>query len=144
VAAHKARLDTREQALQEAILHGPPPLGPGAPAADRLAAVRPRTVVLLSIMAGLGTGPIMANLLHRAAAAIGLRRSHMSGAPDGQAWNPTGWWWCMDHERPENPPDVPGYRRLGPYTSAADAANWRERLDRRNEEWDRDDTDDRR
>jgi AcrR family transcriptional regulator len=33
-----ALLDARETALQEAILHGPPPLGPGAPAAHRLAA----------------------------------------------------------------------------------------------------------
>ncbi|OHV33923.1 MULTISPECIES: TetR/AcrR family transcriptional regulator [Pseudofrankia] len=33
-----ALLDTREQVLQEAILHGPPPLGPGAPPADRLTA----------------------------------------------------------------------------------------------------------
>ncbi|MFI6909570.1 TetR/AcrR family transcriptional regulator [Nonomuraea sp. NPDC050394] len=33
-----ALLDRREQELQERILSGPPPLGPGAPAADRLAA----------------------------------------------------------------------------------------------------------
>ncbi|MFI1380822.1 TetR/AcrR family transcriptional regulator [Embleya sp. NPDC020886] len=33
-----ALLDTRERVLQEAILHGPPPLGPGAPAAERLPA----------------------------------------------------------------------------------------------------------
>ncbi|WP_412538364.1 helix-turn-helix domain-containing protein [Longispora sp. K20-0274] len=33
-----ALLDARERDLQEAILGGPPPLGPGAPAADRLAA----------------------------------------------------------------------------------------------------------
>ncbi|MBA8948812.1 TetR/AcrR family transcriptional regulator [Actinomadura namibiensis] len=33
-----ALLDARERVLQEAILSGPPPLGPGAPAADRLAA----------------------------------------------------------------------------------------------------------
>lgn len=33
-----ALLDARERVLQEAILHGPPPLGPGAPARDRLAA----------------------------------------------------------------------------------------------------------
>ncbi|SDI47000.1 DNA-binding transcriptional regulator, AcrR family [Actinokineospora alba] len=33
-----ALLDAREQVLQEAILSGPAPLGPGAPAADRLAA----------------------------------------------------------------------------------------------------------
>lgn len=33
-----ALLDTRERTLQEAILHGPPPLGPGAPPAERLTA----------------------------------------------------------------------------------------------------------
>ncbi len=33
-----ALLDEREQALQQAILTGPPPLGPGAPAAQRLSA----------------------------------------------------------------------------------------------------------
>src|SRR5882757_143300 len=33
-----ALLDSREQALQGPILSGPPPLGPGAPAADRLRA----------------------------------------------------------------------------------------------------------
>ncbi|MFF4102678.1 TetR/AcrR family transcriptional regulator [Streptomyces sp. NPDC001903] len=31
-----ALLDARERVLQEAILHGPPPLGPGAPADERL------------------------------------------------------------------------------------------------------------
>ncbi|MBG0829200.1 TetR/AcrR family transcriptional regulator [Planomonospora sp. ID67723] len=33
-----ALLDERERELQEAILSGPPPLGPGAPAVERLAA----------------------------------------------------------------------------------------------------------
>jgi AcrR family transcriptional regulator len=33
-----ALLDARERELQQAILSGPPPLGPGAPPADRLAA----------------------------------------------------------------------------------------------------------
>jgi AcrR family transcriptional regulator len=33
-----ALLDTRERVLQEAILHGPPPLGPGASADERLVA----------------------------------------------------------------------------------------------------------
>lgn len=33
-----ALLDARERVLQESILQGPPPLGPGAPPADRLAA----------------------------------------------------------------------------------------------------------
>lgn len=31
-----ALLDARERVLQEAVLHGPPPLGPGAPADERL------------------------------------------------------------------------------------------------------------
>jgi hypothetical protein len=81
----------------------------------------------------------MANLLRRAAAAVGLGGRPRSDAPDGRAWNPTGWWWCMEHQRPENPPDMPGHRRLGPYATAADATAWRERLDERNEQWDRDD-----
>ncbi|MFF1343317.1 TetR/AcrR family transcriptional regulator [Streptomyces sp. NPDC058290] len=33
-----ALLDARERVLQEAVLSGPPPLGPGAPAGERLAA----------------------------------------------------------------------------------------------------------
>ncbi|MGW8769027.1 TetR/AcrR family transcriptional regulator [Streptomyces sp. NPDC055815] len=33
-----ALLDARERVLQEAVLHGPPPLGPGAPAEERLSA----------------------------------------------------------------------------------------------------------
>ncbi|RSM41093.1 TetR/AcrR family transcriptional regulator [Amycolatopsis balhimycina DSM 5908] len=33
-----ALLDARERVLQEGILHGPPPLGPGVPPAERLAA----------------------------------------------------------------------------------------------------------
>ncbi|KUJ68073.1 TetR family transcriptional regulator [Streptomyces albus subsp. albus] len=33
-----ALLDARERVLQEAILHGPPPLGPGAPPIERLTA----------------------------------------------------------------------------------------------------------
>jgi AcrR family transcriptional regulator len=33
-----ALLDSRERVLQEAILYGPPPLGPGAPAAQRITA----------------------------------------------------------------------------------------------------------
>ncbi len=62
-----------------------------------------------------------------------------TGAVGSEAWNPTGWWWCMDHGRPENPPDAPGHRRLGPYDSAEQATNWRQRLDNRNEQWDEED-----
>ncbi|CAO5146870.1 hypothetical protein FAIPA1_100060 [Frankia sp. AiPs1] len=45
----------------------------------------------------------------------------------------------MDHDRVENPPDAPGHRRLGPYETAEQAANWRQRLDDRNEQWDEED-----
>ncbi len=42
-----ALLDEHERALQERILRGPPPLGPGAPPADRLAAFYRAMVALL-------------------------------------------------------------------------------------------------
>ena len=42
-----ALLDEHERALQERILHGPPPLGPGAPPAERLAAFYRAMVELL-------------------------------------------------------------------------------------------------
>ncbi|EIV91879.1 hypothetical protein [Frankia sp. QA3] len=72
--------------------------------------------------------------LQRAASGRGRGR-----AADSSAWNPTGWWWCLDHGRAENPPDAPGHRRLGPYDTAEQAAHWRQRLDDRNEEWDESD-----
>jgi AcrR family transcriptional regulator len=42
-----ALLDTHERALQERLLRGPPPLGPGAPPAERLAAFYAAMVELL-------------------------------------------------------------------------------------------------
>jgi AcrR family transcriptional regulator len=42
-----ALLDEHERALQEQLLRGPPPLGPGAPAAERLAAFYAAMVRLL-------------------------------------------------------------------------------------------------
>ena len=67
---------------------------------------------------------------------VATPRRARSGAADASAWNPSGWWWCLNHQRAENPPDAPGHRRLGPYESAADAEHWRERLEARNAEWD--------
>jgi len=43
----QALLDEHERALQERLLHGPPPLGPGAPPADRLAAFYRAMIELL-------------------------------------------------------------------------------------------------
>jgi AcrR family transcriptional regulator len=42
-----ALLDEHERALQERLMSGPPPLGPGAPAADRLAAFYDAMLTLL-------------------------------------------------------------------------------------------------
>lgn len=43
----QALLDDHERALQEQLLHGPPPLGPGAPPAERLAAFYGAMIELL-------------------------------------------------------------------------------------------------
>lgn len=50
------------------------------------------------------------------------------------------WFWCLRHQRVEGPEEYCGAEdRLGPYASAAEAENWRERVAERNEEWDADD-----
>ncbi|WP_067844988.1 TetR/AcrR family transcriptional regulator [Nocardia lijiangensis] len=51
-----ALLDEHERALQERLLHGEPPLGPGAPPADRLAAFYEAMVELLDDHAHLALG----------------------------------------------------------------------------------------
>ena len=43
----QALLDEHERALQDQLLHGPPPLGPGAPPAERLAAFYTAMIALL-------------------------------------------------------------------------------------------------
>jgi AcrR family transcriptional regulator len=56
-----ALLDEHERALQERLLRGPPPLGPGAPPAERLAAFYAAMVELLErhlhLALGAETGP---------------------------------------------------------------------------------------
>jgi AcrR family transcriptional regulator len=56
-----ALLDEHERALQEQLLRGPPPLGPGAPPAERLAAFYTAMVELLErhlhLALGAETGP---------------------------------------------------------------------------------------
>lgn len=49
------------------------------------------------------------------------------------------WWWCLKHQRAENPPDVRDAERMGPYESQEAAEHWKERLDARNEEWEKED-----
>jgi hypothetical protein len=49
------------------------------------------------------------------------------------------WWWCLKHQRAEHAPDVKDAMRMGPYESKEAAENWKDRLDARNEEWEKED-----
>ena len=50
------------------------------------------------------------------------------------------WYWCLDHDAVEPasgtcPPD----RRMGPYPSREAAANWKEQVAARNDQWEAED-----
>ncbi len=51
------------------------------------------------------------------------------------------WYWCLKHGRAEGggvgtcPPED----RMGPYESQSEAEHWKERVEARNEKWDRED-----
>jgi hypothetical protein len=49
------------------------------------------------------------------------------------------WWWCLKHQRAEHEPDVRDAERMGPYESKEAAEHWKERLDARNDEWEKED-----
>ncbi len=49
------------------------------------------------------------------------------------------WWWCLKHQRAEHEPDVRDALRMGPYESQEAAEHWKDRLDARNEEWEKED-----
>ena len=50
------------------------------------------------------------------------------------------WFWCMKHKRAEQGPDAcPPDDTMGPYESKDAAEHWRERLEARNEKWDKED-----
>lgn len=49
------------------------------------------------------------------------------------------WFWCLDHGRAEQGVGCRAERRLGPYPSADDAANWRQLRDAREQAWEDDD-----
>jgi hypothetical protein len=55
------------------------------------------------------------------------------------AGDPTRWYWCLRHQRPETAGECPNDRRLGPYASPEEAARWAERAEARNEDWDEED-----
>lgn len=50
------------------------------------------------------------------------------------------WFWCLDHHRAE-PSDAscPALLRVGPYESKSAAEHWQERVELRNQAWERDD-----
>jgi len=49
------------------------------------------------------------------------------------------WWYCLKDHRVEQGPGCPGKDRLGPYPTRQAAENWQETVNRRNEEYDKDD-----
>jgi hypothetical protein len=50
------------------------------------------------------------------------------------------WYWCMRHGRAEEAGDAcPPEDRMGPYESRDAAEHWKERVQARNEQWDRED-----
>lgn len=50
-----------------------------------------------------------------------------------------GWYWCLEHHKVERRGECRADRRLGPYRSAEEAANWQQRVERRNDAWDAED-----
>ena len=49
------------------------------------------------------------------------------------------WYWCLDHQRAERGKVCPERTRMGPYSSAEEAANWREKNKARNKHWEDED-----
>jgi hypothetical protein len=50
------------------------------------------------------------------------------------------WYWCLKHGRAEDAGgDCPPEDRMGPYESRDAAEHWKERVEARNEAWDRED-----
>lgn len=85
-----ALLDAHERDLQERLLHGPPPLGPGAPPAERLAAFYDAMTDLLEAHAPLALGAEVGQSRF-ATGAYGFWRAHVrmltaeAGADDPEA-----------------------------------------------------------
>lgn len=49
-----------------------------------------------------------------------------------------GYWFCLRHHTVEGPAGCPNKDRLGPYTTEAEASRALEKVDERNEAWDKD------
>ncbi|MDP8970478.1 MAG: hypothetical protein M3N52_08310 [Actinomycetota bacterium] len=47
------------------------------------------------------------------------------------------WYWCLKHDRVEPHGECPAKDRMGPYASPQEARNWKQRVEDRNERWDR-------
>ena len=50
------------------------------------------------------------------------------------------WYWCMEHGRAEKAQSACApAQRLGPYRSKEEAAHWKDRVEARNEQWEKED-----
>lgn len=56
----------------------------------------------------------------------------MSAADSGSGQ----WYWCLKHAAVEPAAGCANSQRMGPYASAAEARNWRSRVEARNDSWD--------
>ena len=73
---------------------------------------------------------------------IGRKARHLERRlPLGHSGPMTGsWYWCLKHGRAEGAEDgCPPEDRMGPYESREAAEHWKDRVDARNEEWERED-----
>lgn len=54
---------------------------------------------------------------------------------------PAEWFWCLKHQRVESgdATTCPPEDRMGPYESADAASRWKDRVEARNQTWDRED-----
>lgn len=50
------------------------------------------------------------------------------------------WYWCLEHEKVVDAGDpCPPDRKMGPYGSREEAANWQGKVEARNDKWDAED-----
>jgi len=63
----------------------------------------------------------------------------MTGTPEHLGDAHGDWYYCFEHQRVEHRDQCDSTDRMGPYPTAEDARNWRERVAERNAEWDEED-----
>jgi hypothetical protein len=99
------------------------------------------------VSSGLRWGSCLADTPPNAESVIRFRVDQKNvsiGASPDVAEVCVSWWWCLNHSRAEQDPDVDAGAadRLGPYETEEAAKNWRQQFAERNERWDKWDQED--